>query len=62
MMIYLLIIFFLFVYLTAFITSTSINGRGQFQGVGDYSEYYKRQLAKFFRNMVFFSERGGGGG
>ena len=62
MIIYLLI-FFLFVYLTAFITSTSINGKGQFQDVGDYFEYIKRQLAVcaiFFRKIGFFSERGGG--
>ena len=64
MIIYLLI-FFLFVYLTAFITSTSINGKGQFQDVGDYFEYYKRQLAIyaiFFCKIGCFTERGGGGG
>lgn len=45
--------FFLFVYLTAFITSTSINGKGQFQDVGDYFEYYKRQLAIY---AIFFAK------
>lgn len=52
MIIYLLI-FFLFVYLTAFITSTSINGKGQFQDIGHYFEYYKRQLAIY---EIFFAK------
>ena len=53
MIIYLLINFFEFVYLTAFITSTSINGKGQFQDVGVYSEYYKRQLTIY---AIFFAK------